>query len=351
MLDRSSPTYLAVPPGETLREQLLANQMSQKELAARLGCSQKFVSQLLNGHVTLTTDIAFHLEDILGISAQTCLNLEVAYQQTLQKIAEESGNTPDAKLAQQFPYEAVQQMGWLPEASNLCEKTEALRRFFSVASLQLLPDILPAADAKKLDWNSSNDLLRMAFIRRVEQIAQKRTARKVDLPALRQALDDLRKLAHSDFNTIRTDLADRLAACGIVLVLISETDAEFPASVSFLCRRQIVIGLAPNHQGLGRVWKTLFTELGLIFGECLDKRELTEHDREEADFFATRRLIPTQAYETFTTAKDFSPQAITAFADAITTAPDLVIDRLLADRFIADDGALASLRTTVILSD
>ncbi len=351
MIDRSSHTYLAVPPGETLRERLLMEHMSQKELAARLGCSEKFVSQLLNGYVTLTTDIAFRLEDILGISSRFYLNLEAAYQRTLQKIDEENGDTPDAKLAQQFPYETVQLLGWLPKASNLCEKTEALRRFFSVASLQLLPIVLPTADAKRLAWNRPKDLLHMAFIRRVEKVAQERTARKVDLPALRQTLNDLRKLAHEDFNAIRTDLANRLAACGVILVLIPETLADFPLSVSFLSRRKIVIGLAPNQQGLGVVWTQLFTELGLIFGECLSKPELTEHDHEEADFFASHRLIPTQDYKTFTAAKDFSPQAVTAFADAVATAPDLVIDRLLADRFIADDRALASLRTKVIFAE
>ncbi len=87
------------------------------------------------------------------------------------------------------------------------------------------------------------------------------------------------------------------------------------------------------------------------FKECLNKLELTEHAREEADLFASHRLIPTQDYETFAAAKDFSSQAVTAFADAVASAPDLVIDRLLADRFIADDRALASLRAKVILAE
>ncbi len=351
MMDRSSHTYLAVPPGETLRERLLMDHMSQKELAARLGCSEKFVSQLLNGYVTLTTDIAFRLEDILGVSSRFYLNLEAAYQRMLQKIDEENGVTLDSKLAQRFPYETVQSFGWLPEARNLCEKTEALRRFFGVASLELLPRLLPAASARTLRWESPHDLLKMAFVRRVEQTAWSRTARKVDLTALRLRLTDLQKLAHDDFNTIQSRLVDQLAACGVILVLIPEVHADFPASVSFLCRRKIVIGLAPSHRNVGAVWTQLFTELGLLFGECLEKAELTEHDREEAAFFASHRLIPSQAYEAFAAAMDFSPEAVASFADAVSTAPDLVIDRLLADRHIDSDGALAALRKEVVLAE
>ena len=120
----------------------------------------------------------------------------------------------------------------------------------------------------------------------------------------------------------REDRCHRLQG-GVILVIIPETQADFPLSVSFLFRRKIIIRLAPNQQRLGVVWIQLFTEPGLIFGEGLNKSGLTEHDHKEAEFFASHRLIPTQDYETFAAAKDFSSQAVTAFADAVASAPDL----------------------------
>lgn len=58
----NSKTYLAVPPGETLKELIEDRGMTQKELADRLDVSPKHVSELINGKVGLTEKIALKLE-------------------------------------------------------------------------------------------------------------------------------------------------------------------------------------------------------------------------------------------------------------------------------------------------
>ena len=44
-----SRTYIAVPPGSTIKEQLECRGMSQKEFAARMDMSEKHISKLING--------------------------------------------------------------------------------------------------------------------------------------------------------------------------------------------------------------------------------------------------------------------------------------------------------------
>ena len=57
-----SKNTIATPPGATIREQLEDRGMTQKNFALRMNLSEKHVSQLINGDVRLTPEIAERLE-------------------------------------------------------------------------------------------------------------------------------------------------------------------------------------------------------------------------------------------------------------------------------------------------
>ena len=46
-----SRTFIATPPGATIKEQLNDREMSQKEFSARMDMSEKHISRLINGDV------------------------------------------------------------------------------------------------------------------------------------------------------------------------------------------------------------------------------------------------------------------------------------------------------------
>ena len=71
-----STTYAAVPPGETIKEQLEIRNMSQKEFALRMGFTEKHISKLLNGDTSLTPNTAIKLESVLGVPASYWSRLE-----------------------------------------------------------------------------------------------------------------------------------------------------------------------------------------------------------------------------------------------------------------------------------
>lgn len=75
---------IATPPGETIKEQLKQQHMSQKELAKKMCISDKELAMLLEGEALLTTEIASKLEKTLGISASFWNRLEEIY---LEKLA------------------------------------------------------------------------------------------------------------------------------------------------------------------------------------------------------------------------------------------------------------------------
>ena len=61
------PDY-AVHPGDYLEEVLASRGIGKKEFADRCGLSAKTVSQIVNGKVTFSPDVALQFEKVLGLS-------------------------------------------------------------------------------------------------------------------------------------------------------------------------------------------------------------------------------------------------------------------------------------------
>ncbi len=66
-------------PGAILREDVLPSlNISQTELADRLGVSRRSVSQILHEHRPLTADMAIRLAHFLGTTPESWLNMQQA---------------------------------------------------------------------------------------------------------------------------------------------------------------------------------------------------------------------------------------------------------------------------------
>ena len=98
-----SRSFIATPPGATIKEQLVDRGMSQKEFAARMDMSEKHISRLINGDVQLTSDMAFRLEMVLGAPASFWSNLEAIYREKLARIIAENAMEADMEIAKRLP--------------------------------------------------------------------------------------------------------------------------------------------------------------------------------------------------------------------------------------------------------
>lgn len=78
-----------------LREQLRDRGMSRKEFAARMDLSEMHVSQLINGEIQLTPDVAVRLETVLGVPAKFWNNLEAIYREKLLMVEAENSKDED----------------------------------------------------------------------------------------------------------------------------------------------------------------------------------------------------------------------------------------------------------------
>ncbi|MES0489856.1 MAG: HigA family addiction module antitoxin [Leptospirales bacterium] len=73
------PDY-SVHPGEYLEEVLESRGIKKTELAERLNVSEKHISQIVNAHVGLTSELSLQLEKALGISANIWNNMNADYE-------------------------------------------------------------------------------------------------------------------------------------------------------------------------------------------------------------------------------------------------------------------------------
>ena len=90
-----SRTYIAIPPGITIKEMIDERGITVGQLAARLEESEVFVRDLITGDVELTQEVAQKLEAALGMNTRFWLNLEHYYREDLVNIDRE--NIQEAK--------------------------------------------------------------------------------------------------------------------------------------------------------------------------------------------------------------------------------------------------------------
>src|SRR5699024_10902644 len=83
------PDY-AVTPGEVLAYELESRNMTQAELAKRMGVTKKHINSIVNskGTTIITPETAIGLERTIGMPVQYWLNLEANYQEAQARIAD-----------------------------------------------------------------------------------------------------------------------------------------------------------------------------------------------------------------------------------------------------------------------
>jgi HTH-type transcriptional regulator / antitoxin HigA len=83
--------YVAIPPGEFLLEEIEARNISQKELARRMGRPINAINEIIKGKKAITAETALQLEEVMPeIPAKFWLNLEIEFQLTKALIQKRS---------------------------------------------------------------------------------------------------------------------------------------------------------------------------------------------------------------------------------------------------------------------
>lgn len=331
-----SRTFIATPPGATIKEQLQDKGMSQKEFATRMELSQKHVSKLINGEVQLTPEVAVRLEMVLGIPAKFWNKLEATYREKLIKANAENEMDADKEIAREMPYKEMVKYGWVPIAKKIEEKVVNLRKFFGVVSLALLKDMrLSRIACRRLAETEKSNYALMAWAQQAKIEARDIKTSPIDLKTLEKRLPEIRSMTTLDTEVFCNQLEKLLADCGIAIVFLPYMDGSFLHGATFIDGKKIVIGLTVRGKDADKFWFSLFHELGhIVLGHVNNIDGTTEDDEKAADQFAQEILIPKVDFDAFVSQNDFSRSSIRNFADKQGVQCGIVVGRLQKEGFI-----------------
>ena len=331
-----SKSYIATPPGVTIKEQLDDRGMTQKEFAKRMGMSEKHISRLINGEVHLTPDAAERLALVLGIPASFWNKLEAIYQEKLAKVQKENELEEEKELAKKYPYHKMAEAGMVSATNIWEEKVVNLCKFFEVSNLKLLQnrELMPIACRKLSDTEKSTYImLTLAQYAKIQ-------ARDIEVApfcadTLKEKLKEVRALTMHETMDFSKELADILKACGVALVYLPQIKGSFLHGITFYDNNTntIVLGISMRGKYADRFWFSLFHEVSHILqGHIYQKEGASENDERNADKMAAEILIPSAERKQFYQDANYSIGSIRNFADSIKVGEDIVIGRLQNDK-------------------
>lgn len=332
-----SRSTIATPPGVTIKEQLEDRDMTQKDFAIRMGLSEKHVSELINGKVQLTTEMARRLELVLGMSAQFWCNLESIYREKLAKIVAENEADAELELAKKYPYAEMARNNWVPDTKNPTERVSNLRKYFEVVKLDLLSNsgLLPGIAYRRMRMTETTDYALVAWAQKARLEARNVITKQINLKKLSSSLGEIRGMTEQDPAVFCPTLTDLMARCGIALIFLPHIKGSFLHGATFMDGKKIVMGLTVRGKYADKFWFSLFHEIGhVLHGHIYQAEGTSKEDESKANEFAGNTLIPRIEYNEFFSRKDFSKNSIVSFSRSLKIAVGILVGRLQNDGHI-----------------
>jgi HTH-type transcriptional regulator / antitoxin HigA len=331
-----SPDY-AVPPGETLAELLDDQNMTQTELARRMGVSLKHVNQIVKGAAPISPEVALGLEKVVGPSSSFWLTREALYQGKLAELAEREDLQVAVAWAAKFPISELKKLGFIPGTAKGVEIVVHLLRFLGLAQPRQWTD--PSAAYRKSKAFESDPHALSAWLRLAELRAAKIECAPYDQDCFLDALHEIRHLTCLDPEEWEPKLVQLCADAGVAVVVVDTfKGARANGATRWLSPTKALIQLSLRYKWEDVFWFTFFHEAGHValhrkkdaFVEVPQSKRDPAIARleEEADRFASRILIP-QRFERRLRA--LSLEDVPAFAEQLGVAPAIVVGRLQHD--------------------
>lgn len=331
-----------VSPGETIREILEERAISQVDFATRLGRSEKFVSQLINGKASLTYETAIELERVLGVSATFWNRAEATYRGLLAHQARLAASEEQAEWVRSFPVKDMADNGLIARETTVAEQAEELLSFFGVSSIDAYRDYWSAekrlAARMSTAYNAEVPAI-TAWLRAGEREAELIETAPYDEERFRRVLDELRhatRLLPPEWQPL---VVSRCAAAGVAVVFVPDLPKTRCHAVSWwVGKSRAVIQLGLLYKTDDQVWFSLFHEAAHLLLDRshsrisdLDGNSKTEQKMSE---FAGNLLIPAEEYRAFVSEGRLSKAKVVAFAERVGIASSIVVGRLQRDRVI-----------------
>jgi len=302
--DLEAAKMLISHPGETLADTLNAKEISQTELAKRMGRPLKTINEIIQGKTAILPETALQLERVLGISAGFWMEREKNYQLELAEIEEAERFFEKKAWLKNFPISKMKEFGWIECTTETpTEKFKSVLNFFSVSNKEAF--YVQYGNQEQVAYRMSNTGKKnpyavMAWLRSGELQGRELKAQEFSAAKFKEALKKIRLLMVQQPEDFFKELQAICLSAGVKVVhtpCLPKTKLQ--GSTRWINQTPL-IQLSNQYQRNDIFWFTFFHEAGHIlkhgkkevFVEGLEYTAEGAEKELEADRFAMKYTFP-----------------------------------------------------------
>ncbi|NCR16460.1 MAG: HigA family addiction module antidote protein [Microcystis aeruginosa LL13-03] len=342
--NRYAPDFIS-PPGETLAEILEERNMSQSELAQRMGRPRKTINEIIKGKAEITSDTALQIELVLGTPARFWIERERLYREYLARKNENQRLKGYLGWLKKIPYRQMTKLGWLKFYEDKIEQLRESLIFFAVVSPEQWEEIWGrnlSIDFRKSQAFESDQGAITAWLRQGEIEASKINCADYNELKFRDVLQQIRLLTVKSIKVFQPQMIDLCAAAGVALVFVPELPkTRVHGATRWLGSQKALIQLSDRYKTNDHFWFSFFHEAGhiVLHGKrilFLEEQDIQDKIKEkEADIFAANLLINSRDWQRFIANNCLSKKAINQFAEQLGIHPGIIVGRLQHEQIIS----------------
>lgn len=347
-------------PGDTILETLEHLNMSQAELASRMGKTPSKINDLISGKEPITLNTAFQLEKVLRIDAQFWLNREMLYREKLSRIEQAETLEEYEGWLRTQPIKELKQFGYLKSEKVGAEMVEECLKFYGVVSPMQWESIyinqFVSSRFRKSEKHAKTLGGLSAWLRIGEIEMRKLELRPYNKDLFRKKLTEIKSLVRQHPENFASLLQEYCLEAGVALIYTMCIPKAPISGVARWIGDNPLIQLTDRYKSNDQFWFSFFHEAGHIllhgkkdvFVEDLDEYESDEKKEIEANNFASKSLLPVDISKEMS--NNITEKEIRQIARKYNTHAAIVLGRLQKlDKVPYHFGN--SLRLKVVLDD
>lgn len=292
------PEYV-IPPGETLREFMEIWEMTQRELASRIGLTEQSLIRIFKGKQAITVETANKLELVTSMSAGMWNNLEVQYREQLAKIQEKERFKADLDWLRSIPTKELIKRNVLNDSKDKVELLRETLKFFRVSSIEAWQNTweTPEVAAKRSTCFETRIGAAAAWIQLGEIEARNITCSKYDREVFWKSLHSIRNLTVENPKVFIPEMRELCAKSGVALALVPEfKKVPWNGATKWLSPQKAMILLSLRGKAEDKFWFSFFHEAGHVINDSkkwtyINDESLDSQIEKDADEFAANFLI------------------------------------------------------------
>lgn len=327
-------------PGQAIQARLEERGWTRKTLAVVVGLEETKIRRLITGQTRLDADTALVLGEALELDAETLLGIQASYElaEARLRYRPDPGLRTRSALFASLPISEMVKRRWLrvDSYSDVQQVSAELARFWGAEASSLIPHAAKRA-------SNGPTPLQMAWVRRVQELAQEMIVAKYSPASMEEAVQRLREL-RSSIHELR-NIPRILAEAGIRFVIVEALPgSKIDGACLWVNDTSPVVGMSLRYDRIDNFWFVLRHELEhvrhghgksapLLDAELEGDNAGTEAVSDEeriANSAAAEFCVPQEKLKSFIARKSpfFAERDIEAFSKVQQVHPGLVAGQL-----------------------